>query len=147
MMTKKQEKIFALVMGIVVILGLVYFQDSNTLFNQAIDQFSPVDWDEIEERHIVKNSIPIILLEEIGDQCKVSSKKFNLIVDHEYFIHSDELVQKLNYDRENGTLLIACDLLLGEKSRLNVWYVVEESPIHAEKFEYFVTAWNEIEST
>ena len=46
-MTKKQEKIFALVMGIVVILGFVYFQDSNTFFNQVIVQFSPVDWYEV----------------------------------------------------------------------------------------------------
>ena len=52
-MAKKQEKIFVLVMGIIVILGLIYVQDKNTLFNQFTDQFtdqfSPLDWNEIED--------------------------------------------------------------------------------------------------
>ena len=34
-------------------------------------------------------------------------------------------------------------MLEGDKSRLNVWYVIEESSTHSKKFQYFVTPWEE----
>jgi len=34
-------------------------------------------------------------------------------------------------------------MIVGEKSRLNVWYMLEESPNHPTKYEYFITEWEE----
>jgi len=143
MQKRKAEKIFVICAAGLAIFGIIYFQNSNNLFSLFTEQLSDVNWDEVRERDIVKNSIPIILLEESSDDCKVSAIKFDYIVDHEYFIRSGELVNELHYDRENETLLIPCTNLNEEKSRLNVWYVIEESPKHPTKYEYFVTVWED----
>jgi len=147
-MRKNKEIIFFIGMVIVVIAGFFYVQDKNTLFTQLTDkaseQFSDVNWNEVLSRNIVKNSIPIVLISDHGDQCIVDAKNFYLIVDHNYFERSDDLIRELNYDRENNVLTIACDMLQGEKSRLNVWYALEESERHANKYQYFVTVWEEM---
>ena len=142
-MEKKQSKIFFFGMIIVVIAIFFYVQDKDTLFTQFTSQFSDVNWDEVKEVDIVKNSVPIILLEDQGDQCIVNANAFELIIDHQYFVRSSDLIRELNYDRESSTLTIACDMLVGEKSRLHVWYALEEAEKHAEKYEYFVTVWEE----
>ena len=146
-MRKNKEIIFFIGMVIVVIAGFFYVQDKNTLFTQLTDkaseQLSDVNWNEVLPRNIVKNSVPIVLISDHGNQCIVDTKDFYLITDHNYFLRSDELVRELNYDRENNVLTIACDLLKGEKSRLNVWYALEESERHANKYQYFVTIWEE----
>ena len=72
----------------------------------------------------------------------VTAGKFDAIIDHQYFIKGDELASKLNHDRENQTIEIKCDQLVEEKSRFNVWYVISESKVYAERYEYFVTSWN-----
>ena len=145
-MKKKNEKIFFLGMIALVIIGFIYLQNTNSLFNFIFEQFTQVNWDEVKTRDIVKNSIPIYLLEEQDAKCKVDARKFDLIIDHQFFVRSDELVRELNYDRENETLLISCELLKGEKSRLNVWYALEEAEKHSKKYEYFVTVWEESQS-
>jgi len=150
-MKKKKEIIFFIGMVIIVIAGFFYVQDKNTMFTQLTgqvseqlsEQLSDVNWNEVTQRNIVKNSIPIVLITDHGDQCIVDAGDFNLIIDHNYFERSGDLIRELNYDRENNVLTIACYMLQGEKSRLNVWYVVEESETHANKYEYFVTAWEE----
>ncbi len=146
-MRKNKEIIFFIVMVIVVIAGFFYVQDKNTMFTQLTgqvsEQLSDVNWNEVFERNIVKNSIPIVLISDHGNQCIVDAKNFYLIVDHNYFERSDDLIRELNYDRENNVLTIACDMLQGEKSRLNVWYALKESERHANKYEYFVTVWEE----
>jgi len=139
----KNQKIFVIIAIGLVVVGAYYSINSDTLFGKFLDQFSPVNWDEVRERDIIKNSIPIILLETKNSDCKVHGEKFDLIIDHQYFIRSNELVQKLQYDREEKTLIIPCDELVGEKSRLNVWYMLEESPNHPTKYEYFITEWEE----
>jgi len=112
------------------------------MFSQFFEDFTPVNWDEVHEKEIVKNSMPIYLIESINGDCKLSVEKFFMVVDHEPFIRSKELVDKLQFDRENHTIILPCDELDAEKSRLNVWFVTEESSKHAKKYEYFITPWD-----
>ena len=142
-MSKKQEKIFVIAMAILVIVGFIYIQNTETLFTKVVGEFSAVDWDEVRERDMVKNSIPITLLEKTDGKCKVDAKRFDVIIDHNYFVQGKDLAKELSFDRENETLLLPCNLLEGEKSRLNVWYVVEESTNHSKEYEYFLTPWEE----
>jgi len=142
-MNKKEQKIFAIAMAALVIITIIYFQRSDSLLGSLSEQFSEPNWDEVAKRNIVKNSIPVVLLEEQDGKCKVTAQKFDVIIEHPYFIRGNELAQELNYDKEGKTLVLPCDLLEGEKSRLNVWYALEESSKHSKKYQYFVTPWNE----
>ena len=110
---------------------------------QSMESFTAPNWDEVHERNIVKNSIPIELLDETNQGCTVIATNFNQIIDQNYFVRSDQLANELKYDRENDTLIIPCELIQNEKSRLNVWFAITESPKHAEKYEYFITDWEE----
>jgi len=142
-MNKKEQKIFVIAMAGLVIFAFFYVPRSDSLFGSLIESFSGPNWDEVSERNIVKNSIPVIKLEEQGTKCKVKAEKFDVIIDHSYFIRGEELEMELNYDRENQTLLLSCDLLVDKKSRLNVWYATEEAEKHSKKYQYFITPWNE----
>ncbi len=121
MRAKKNDLIFLIAIGIVIIFVLIYMPIEKSMFGVFLEQFSKVDWNEVKERNIVKNSIPIIFLEEKGSSCIVNADNFDLIISHEYFERSADLERELNYDSENETLLVSCDLLDGEKSRLHVW--------------------------
>ena len=145
-MSKKIEKIFVIAMIAVVIFAFFYLLEPTSLLGSFLQQFSQVNWDKVNEVDIIKNSIPITLLENLGSECKVDAHNFDLIIDYEFFIRQNELAKELNYDRENETLMLPCDLLKGEKSRLNIWYVVEESTLHSKKYQYFVTEWNDEKS-
>lgn len=142
-MAKKEQKIFVIAMAGLVIFAFFYVPQSNSLFGSLIESFSGPNWEEVSERNIVKNSIPVILLEEQGIKCLVKAEKFDVIVDHQYFTRGNELERELNYDRANETLLVSCDLLKGEKSRLNIWYATEEAEKHGMKFQYFITTWDD----
>ena len=142
-MKSRDQKIFVIVAIGLVILGLFYSLNSGSLFGKFLEQVGPVDWDEVKQREIVKNSIPVTVLEDMGGKCKVHGEKFDMIIDHQYFVRSDELANKLQFDRENKTLILSCEELTGEKSRLNVWYVIPEAEKHATKYEYFITEWEE----
>ncbi len=142
-MSKKTQKIFVIGAATLVIIAALFFQSSDTLFGSFLEQYTEPNWDEVTERNIVKNSIPVTLLEEDGSKCKVKAQKFDDIIEHQYFIRGEELAQELNYDKENETLMLSCELLKGEKSRLNVWYATEESQKHSKKYQYFVTTWDE----
>jgi len=145
-MKKKKEKIFVIVVAVLVVAVFYFNPVENNYLNPFLGDFREVDWDEVKPRDIVKNSIPITLIEETGGKCKVKAEKFDLIIDHQYFIRASDLARQLNYDREDATLMLPCDQLKGEKSRLHVWYVVEASQIQSKKYEYFVTAWEETKS-
>ncbi len=142
MRAKKNDLIFLIAIGIVIILVLIYMPIEKSMFGVFLEQFSKVNWNEVKERNIVKNSIPIIFLEEKDSSCIVNADNFDLIISHEYFERSADLERELNYDGENETLLVSCDLLDGEKSRLHVWYALKESEKHPTKYEYFITPWN-----
>ena len=145
-MAKKKEKIFLIVTIGIVAAVFFYNPVENSFFNFLFAEFVEVDWDEVKPRNIVKNSIPINLIEKMNGKCMVTENKFDYIIDHQYFIRANELARELNYDSENSTLMLPCDQLEGEKSRLHVWYVVEESPKHSKKYQYFVTPSNETSS-
>jgi len=140
-MKKKKEKIFVIVAAVLVV-AVFYYNPVENYLNPFLVDFREVDWDEVLPRNIVTNSIPITLIEETGGKCKVKADTFDLIIDHQYFVRANDLVRELNYDKEDATLMLSCDQLKGEKSRLHVWYVVEESEKHSKKYEYFVTVWN-----
>ncbi len=142
MRSKKNDLMFLIAIGIVVILVLIFAPIEKSMLGVFLEQFSKVDWNEVKERNIVKNSIPIMLLEEKDSRCIVNADDFDLIISHEFFERSADLERELNYDSDNETLLFSCDLLDGEKSRLHVWYALKESEKHATKYEYFITPWN-----
>ena len=142
-MQKKEQKIFTIVMAALVIIAIIYFQRSDSLLGSWLEQFSEPNWDEVAERNIVKNSIPIILLTELDGKCVVTAQKFDVIIEHPYFIRGNELTRELNFEKDDNTLVLPCDILEGEKSRLNVWYALEESSKHSKKYQYFITPWNE----
>ena len=56
-------------------------------------------------------------------------------------MRSAELANELNFDRDSATLTLNCNLLAGEKSRLDIWYVTEESGKDSKKYEYWITPW------
>ena len=141
-MKNRNQKIFVLVASGLVVVGFFYSFNSNTMFSQFFEEYTPVNWDEVHDRNIIKNSIPIELIEKMNGDCKVSVEKFFMIVDHEPFIRSKELVDKLQFDRENHTIILPCDELEAEKSRLNVWIAIEDSDKHPNKYEYFITPWD-----
>ncbi len=142
-----QKIIFFIILPIVIVISF-YFHSSDSITGTIYEYFSAPVWDEVRERDIVKNSIPIISQGNLnGGNCSVYAEKFDTIIEHKYFVQGEELADKLDYDKEKKTLIISCDKLYGEKSRLNVWYVLEESPKFPEKYEYFITKWEENDLT
>ena len=130
-------------MAIIAVLVLIFATNENSLVFLFFNQYAPVVWDDVLERNIVRSSIPIEILDMENGRCIVSAKNFDKIVDHQYFARADDLIKELKYDRNNETLSLPCSLLEEDKSRLNVWFVVEESTKHSNKYEYFVTSWEE----
>ena len=137
---------YRIILGIIII-GIVIVvlatDTSGSILMKGMEQFAALDWDEVRERDIVKNSIPVNLLDETDQGCKVTANHFDQIIDHVYFVKAEQLANELKYDKENKTLIIPCEFIQDEKSRLNIWYVITASPKHAEKYEYFVTEWEE----
>ena len=135
-----------MLIGLIVIASaiLIFATNENSIVFLTFNQYAPVVWDEVFERNIVRSSIPIEVVLKENNNCIVTAKNFDTILDHQYFVRSNEIIEKLKYDRTNETLSVSCDILKGDKSRLNVWFVVEESDVHSNKYEYFVTPWEEI---
>ena len=111
---------------------------SNSILGQFLEKYSTPDWSEVKERNIVKNSIPIIILERSKNDCTINAENFEYVIDHQYFTRSEKLAKELHYDKENKTLIIPCDEITEEKSKLHVWYATEEALNHSEKYEYFI---------
>lgn len=140
-MVKKKEISYLIVGAAILVLSYVYLDTSDTIFGVLTAPITPVDWDELLPREIVKNSIPIELLEENFLSCKVAAPTFEMITSHQYFIRADELTKELQYDNKTKTLIVPCDQLAGEKSKLFVWYAIEEARKHATKYEYWIEEW------
>ena len=134
-----------LIISIAALLITFFFYDSSdSLFDQTIEPYMPPNWDELSTKDIVKNSIPIVLLEETtGGKCKVSAEYFKDIIGHIYFVKGNQLADELGYQPDEETLFVLCDQLVGEKSRLHVWYVTEEAQKHSTKYTSFITEWDE----
>ena len=133
-------------MAALVIIAFFFFQRSDSLLGSWLEPYSEPNWDEVPETHIVKNSIPITVLEGTAGKCKMTAQKFDIIIEHPYFIRGNELAEELNYEKEDETIILSCDLVELGTSRLNVWYAVEESTKHSKKYQYFITSWNETQS-
>lgn len=140
----KNIKKFGLVTGagILVIYAIFFLPVSESYLGVLIESTSKPVWDEVLPRHVVKNSIPIILIETKGQSCLLDAINLDKIITHAYFKRGNELGSDLNYNSENHTIEMPCDKTFGEKSRLEIWFVTEESPKHAKKYQYFVTPWN-----
>lgn len=145
-MFKKGEKIFVIVAATLVLFALYFIPLSQGYLGLLFDVFTEPNWDEVHERYIVKNAIPINLIEQTNGKCKVTAHYFDSIINHRYFIRGKELANELQYDTDNETIMLPCDILEDEKSELNIWYVKEESPRHSNKYQYFVTTWSETSS-
>jgi len=143
MMASRNEKYFVVGMAVLVVLGFFYMQDKESLLSEFFSGFAPPDWDEISPRNLVKNSIPITLIETDGSDCKVEAMRFNDIIDHRYFVKGEQLADELNYDRDLNTLTIPCEKLDSDKSELVIWYATEESIKHATKYQYWINPWED----
>jgi len=78
-MKPRDQKILVIIAAGLVIVGLYYsLNTENSMFGQFLEQLGPPDWDEVKPRDIVKNSIPITVLEDISGKCKVHGEKFEL---------------------------------------------------------------------
>ena len=131
--------ILPIILSVIIIFFIFTTPLEETFLGEQLENFGSVNWNDVDERNIVKNTVPIELKENQGKFCKVYAEKFSLITEHEYFVNAEKLIQELYFDNSTNTLLLPCDKLKGESSALHVWYVLEGSPKHAAKYEYFVT--------
>jgi len=142
-MNKKQEKIFVLVAAAVVIVVFAFTPWSNNYFGLLLDTFTGPNWDEVNPHDVVKNVIPITLIDKVDNNCKMSAENLDNVIEHQYFVRGKEFAQAVNYDVKNNTIVLPCEMVDDEKSRLHVWYIIEEAPRHGGTYKYFVTPWND----
>ena len=142
-MNKKQEKIFALVTGAVVIVVFVFAPWQNSYFGLFVDTFREPSWNDLNPHDVVKNSVPLILIEKTDGSCKMSAENLDSVIEHQYFVRGQEFSQAVKFDANNETVVLPCEMVDGEKSRLHVWYIKEEAPRFGGKYKYFVTPWND----
>jgi len=142
-MNKKQEKIFVLVAAAVVIVVFAFTPWSNNYFGLLLDTFTGPNWDEVNPHDVVKNVIPITLIDKVDNNCKMSAENLDNVIEHQYFVRGKEFAKAVNYDVKNNTIVLPCEIVDDEKSRLHVWYIIEEAPRHGGTYKYFVTPWND----
>ena len=135
-----KEKIIIVSLAILFIIVIFSTDISNSILGEFLEQYFEPDWSQVDKRNIVKNSIPITVLEATGKECTVSAENFDYIIEHQYFKLSEELAKELQYNKENQTLIIPCDEIPEEESKLHVWYITEEALKHSKKYKYFVTS-------
>ncbi|MGH9998901.1 MAG: hypothetical protein ACRD90_03445 [Nitrosopumilaceae archaeon] len=142
-MNKKQEKIFVLVAAAVVIAVFVFAPWQNSYFGLFVDMFREPDWNELNPHDVVKNSVPLILIEKTDGSCKMSAENLDSVIEHQYFVSGQEFAQAVKFDSKNETVVLPCEMIVGDKSRLHVWYIKEEATRFGGKYKYFVTPLNE----
>ena len=134
-MDKKTKNIIIIAIPtIAIILGFVFLPWSDSYLGILVEPVLPIDWKEVHPRNVVKNSIPVTVTKEDGNNCKLSAENFGNIINHKYFVRGEEFASKMNFDSEKKTIELPCDILQGDTSKLNVWYVTEESPKHSMKY-------------
>lgn len=142
-MNKRQEKIFVLVAAAVVIVVFIFVPWSNSYFGLLLDTFTGPNWDDLNPHDVVKNVIPITLIERTDSNCKMSAENIGNVIEHQYFIRGKEFAQTVKFDAKNSSVVLPCEMIADEKSRLHVWYIKEEDPRHGGTYKYFVTPWND----
>ena len=135
---KKDDIIFLSIAIIVAGIILVNIVSEDTILGVLTESIREPEWDELKPRDIVKNTIPITVLEKNGN-CLVSAEKLDIIFDHAEFIQSDSLQRELNYDREKNTIKIGCGGLTDDAMHFHIWFVIPEASESAERFTYFIT--------
>ncbi len=140
---KTLQKVFVIISGALVVVALFYFPLSNSYLGLLLNPFFETRWEEIQLKFIVKNSLVISLIEREGEKCKVSSPRLGPILDHQYFVQADNFANKVNYDPENNSIILPCNVLPEEDSRLHVWYVTEDSPDYPTRYKYYVSTLSE----
>ena len=136
-MTNRSSKIFVIVAAILVIAGYFYTMDKDTIFSVVTEPLEPVDWNEVEPRFIIEFSVPITIVEKIGNDCTVFSGDFdpkNLVE----FMHATDLENKLKYNAEEETIVIPCDKMHGDPSEFTIWWVTSNANAHQSKYEYYI---------
>ena len=146
-MKKSVQVIFLIASICLVIFGFIYSLNSETLFGKFLDQVKPVDWDKIFPRNIIKNSIPIEILENQNGICNIKAENFQLILKTPEFTKSQDFARELDYNNDTKTIKMSCDKLPGDKlpgdkNKLHVWIVRGEAEKFSERYQYFVTVSN-----
>ena len=142
-MNKKQEKVFVLVAVVVVIVVFVFTPWQNSYFGLFINMVTGPNWNDLNPHDVVKNSVPLTLIEKTGSNCKLSAENLNNVIGHQYFVRGQEFAQVVKFDVKNNTVVLPCEMIDGEKSRLHVWYIKEDASNFGGKYKYFVTPWND----
>ena len=137
---KHLDKVFVIIAIIIVGIVLVYGPWEKSVIGIIFEPFIEPDWEKIIEHDLVKSSVIISMTEKNGSTCLVEAAKIHDIINHSYFVKSNEFGEKINYNNSTNVITIPCNELQGDESRLHVWYVVKEAPEHAEKYKYFITA-------
>ena len=143
-MNKKQEKIFVLAAACVVVIIFIFGPWQNSYLGLFVETISGPNWDELSPQDIVKNEVPLTLIEKFDGSCKMSAENLGNVIDHQYFVRGQEFANKIRFDPTDSSIIIPCEMSNEERSRLHVWYVKEEAPKHGGDFKYFVTPWSEI---
>jgi hypothetical protein len=138
-MNKRQEKIFVLVSGIAVIIVLIFVPWSNSYFGLFIDKFREPDWDHINPPDIVKNTIVMTLINKNEKNCELSVPNLRNVIEHPYFVRGEDFAQEINFNKQNETIILPCEMIKDEKSKLDVWYVLKDAPRFSGEYRYFIT--------
>ena len=142
-MSKKQEKIFVLVAAAIVVAVFIFAPWQNSYFGLFVDTVREPNWDDLNPHDVVKNSVSMTLIEKMDNNCKMSAENLGNVIEHKYFVRGQEFAQAVKFDTKNETVVLPCEMVDGEKSRLHVWYTIEEAPRFGGKYKYFVTPWND----
>jgi len=135
----KKKDIAVLIVSITIAgIILTNVSSNDTILGTILESSLEPEWEELPPRNIVKNTIPITLLER-NNECLVTAKLLDKIIEQEDFTQGDKLANKLNYDDKEQTIKIRCEELVGETSNLHIWFIIPDSPKYADRFTYFIT--------
>ena len=137
-MANNAPKIFVAVAAVLVIAGFIYTYSDDTLFGKFVEPIKPVNWDEVASKYIIEYSIPVSIIEESGNDCKVSAERLGSVFTHGKFTRAMDFANDINFDFEDETAILPCDKMQGDPSELTVWYVAPDSKTHEAKYEYFI---------
>ena len=133
------DKLLVIGVSIAIIGAFFYMPWEDSYFGLILDGITEPEWTEILPRNVVKNSIIFEIINDENGQCLSTADRLDGIVDHDYFVRSEELIKDIKYDREKQTMVLPCSQIPDDQARLHVWYVVEESQKYSTKYHYFVT--------
>jgi len=135
---KKKDIVILIVSITIAGIILTSISSNNTILGTILESVQEPEWEKLPPRNIVKNTIPITLLER-NNECLVTAIRLNIILEQVEFTNRDALASELNYDDKEQTIKIRCEELVGETSNLHIWFIIPDSPKYAGKFTYFVT--------